>query len=176
LFELAAARNVSTHIAGRLFFVRLAQIHCTIPHFVAIIETGHGIGGKMKHRRWMVLSAIVVCALSVAMMAHAQSLTTAEKKKRFHDLLGTWQIKYYPNKAARTYVISGRGDVYFVEEDLYGKVSSTDDGVLLEFESDGPKTERITLGADGRAFIEHFNPRTQFPNNPDQIGIGVRRN
>lgn len=46
--------------------------------------------------------------------------------------------------------------------------------LLLTFEGDD-KLERLTLGADGRLFVEHYDPKANFPEQKaSHIGIGSR--
>jgi len=85
---------------------------------------------------------------------------------------GTWTVTYHPNRAVRVYTVTAEGDVSFAESGTKGKLAVKDREVILDF-ADG-KLERWTLGHDGRLFVEHFNPKSSYPDNPpDQIGIGV---
>jgi hypothetical protein len=118
---------------------------------------------------------LLVGLLCAVMTTQAQGITSAQKNKMLRSLAGTWQITYHPNKTVRTYTITKRGEVLFSELDMRGQIAVGDTGLLLDFQSDG-KLERLTLGTDGRLFVEHYNPATLFPNNPDQIGIGRRQN
>ena len=46
--------------------------------------------------------------------------------------------------------------------------------LLLTFEGDD-KLEWLTLGTDGRLFVEHYDPKGNFPEKKaTHIGIGVR--
>ena len=85
---------------------------------------------------------------------------------------GVWTVTYHPNRAVRVYTVSADGDVSFSESTTKAKLTVKDRQVTLEF--DDGKLERWTLGHDGRLFVEHFNPKSSFPDNPpDQIGIGT---
>jgi hypothetical protein len=47
--------------------------------------------------------------------------------------------------------------------------------LVLVLDGDG-KLERLTLGTDGRLFVEHYDPVTEFPAHPPTcVGIGVRQ-
>jgi hypothetical protein len=85
---------------------------------------------------------------------------------------GVWTVTYHPNRAVRVYTVSADGDVSFSESTTKAKLTVKDRAVTLDF--DDGKLERWTLGHDGRLFVEHFNPKSSYPDNPpDQIGIGV---
>jgi hypothetical protein len=87
---------------------------------------------------------------------------------------GTWTVTYHPNRAVRVYSVTAEGDVSFAEFGGKAKLAVKDREVILDL-SDG-KLERWTLGHDGRLFVEHFNPKSSFPDDtPDQIGIGTRK-
>ena len=87
---------------------------------------------------------------------------------------GVWTVKYHPNQAIRSYVVSETGEVSFPDCDAKTKPTVEKNGEILIDFKDG-KLERWTIGKDGRLFIEHFNPKENYPEAPDQIGIGVRK-
>ncbi|HEX5270813.1 MAG TPA: hypothetical protein VFW33_10015 [Gemmataceae bacterium] len=63
----------------------------------------------------------------------------------------------------------------FEEEKLKGQIKRKGLALLLEFEGDD-RLERLTLGTDGRLFVEHYNPKGDFPDGKAKhIGIGVRQ-
>jgi hypothetical protein len=85
---------------------------------------------------------------------------------------GVWTVTYHPNRAVRAYTVTADGDVSFSESTTKAKLTVKDREVTLDF--DDGKLERWTVGHDGRLFVEHFNPRANYPDGqPDQIGIGV---
>jgi hypothetical protein len=85
---------------------------------------------------------------------------------------GVWTVTYHPNRAVRVYTVTADGEVTLAEFGGKAKLSVKDREIILDL-SDG-KLERWTLGHDGRLFVEHFNPRANYPDSqPDQIGIGV---
>jgi hypothetical protein len=89
-------------------------------------------------------------------------------------LAGEWKITY-TNDAVRVYVIDTGGKVSFDEEKLKGQIKRKGAALLLEFEGDD-RLERLTLGTDGRLFVEHYSPQGDFPDKkPAHIGIGVRQ-
>jgi hypothetical protein len=91
-------------------------------------------------------------------------------------LAGEWKIEY-THGAVRTYVIEKDGKVSGLadEEKLKGQISRKDSILLLVMESDG-KLERLTLGTDGRLFVEHYGNKDDYPEKKaTHIGIGVRQ-
>lgn len=87
---------------------------------------------------------------------------------------GLWSVKYHPNQATRNYVVSENGEVSFSDGEVKTKpVIDKNGDILIDFK-DG-KLERWTVGKDGRLFVEHFNPKENYPELPDQIGIGIRK-
>jgi hypothetical protein len=94
----------------------------------------------------------------------------------FAVLAGEWKINY-TNDAVRTYVIEKDGRVSGVadEERLKGQIKRTDGIMILIFEGDG-KLERLTLGSDGRLFVEHYPSAGDYPEKKAPIiGIGVKQ-
>jgi hypothetical protein len=76
----------------------------------------------------------------------------------------------------RTYVIEKNGKVSGTadEEKLQGQISRKDGILLLIMEGDG-KLERLTLGTDGRLFVEHYGNKDDYPEKKaTHIGIGIR--
>ena len=56
-----------------------------------------------------------------------------------------------------------------------GQIKRQDGVLLLTFEGDG-KLERLTLGSDGRLFVEHYGVKDDYPEQTaSHIGIGVRQ-
>ena len=59
--------------------------------------------------------------------------------------------------------------------DFRGSRTRKDGALLLVFEGDG-KLERLTLGSDGRLFVEHYGNADDYPAKKAKlIGIGVRQ-
>lgn len=84
-------------------------------------------------------------------------------------VVGTWKV-LYANNAVRTYQINENAEVIFVEEKRTGKLDKN--FATLNF-GDG-KLERLSL-IQGRLFVEHFNPGSDYPNkSPNVTAIGVR--
>ncbi len=91
-------------------------------------------------------------------------------------LAGQWKIDY-THGLDRTYVIEKDGKVSGTagEEKLKGQITRKDGMLLLTFEDDG-KLERLTLGTDGRLFVEHYDPKENFPEKKANLmGIGIRQ-
>lgn len=81
---------------------------------------------------------------------------------------GTWRVAYHPNGVTRTYVVTADGAVSCAEGALRGRIRR--DGADMFLDLDDGKLERITF-AGGRMFVEHFNPKTSFPQLAE-VGIG----
>lgn len=93
----------------------------------------------------------------------------------FEMLAGNWQIDY-TNGAVRHYVIDKDGKVSGTadEERLKGRIKRMGDTLILIFAGDG-KLEKLTLGADGRLFVDHYTDKDDYPAQKAPItGIGVR--
>jgi hypothetical protein len=81
----------------------------------------------------------------------------------------------YTHDAVRVYSIDTDGKVSFDEEKLKGQIKRKGSALLLQFDGDD-RIERLTLGTDGRLFVEHFNPKSDFPDGKAKhMGIGVRQ-
>lgn len=90
-------------------------------------------------------------------------------------LAGEWKIDYI-HGAVRTYIVDTDGKVSGTadEERLKGQVTRKDGVLLLVMEGDG-KLERLTLGVDGRLFVEHYRREADYPEQKaSHVGIGVR--
>lgn len=111
------------------------------------------------------------CVLVLLAVASAAFAAPALKDKNPIPA-GTWTVTYHPNRAVRVYTVTADGEVTLAEFGGKGKLAVKDREIILDL-GDG-KLERWTLGRDGRLFVEHFNPRSTYPDSPpDQIGIGV---
>jgi hypothetical protein len=89
-------------------------------------------------------------------------------------LAGEWKVAY-TNDAVRVYAIEKDGKVSFDEEKLKGRIKRSGGVLLLAFEGDD-KLERLTLGVDGRLFVEHYDPKANYPDKKASwIGIGTRQ-
>ncbi len=89
------------------------------------------------------------------------------------DFTGTWKIKFDDN-TTRTYQIDMRGAVLFVGENRRGQLArgAAGGGLMLDF-GDG-KVERLRF-AGNAVSVEHFAPKTTFPNQPPALlGRGTR--
>jgi hypothetical protein len=85
---------------------------------------------------------------------------------------GTYQIRQTPNGVIRTYVVHTNGTVSFVEENRQGQLKPYGSGGSFTLDLGDEKLERLTF-ADGRVFVEHFAPKSDFGKNPpNQVGIG----
>jgi hypothetical protein len=89
-------------------------------------------------------------------------------------LAADWTITY-TNGAVRFYTIRPDGAVSSRDPLLWGRIHDEGGMMLLTFDGDD-KLERLTLGGDGRLFVEHYAPKDDFPlKKPLWIGIGVRQ-
>jgi hypothetical protein len=57
---------------------------------------------------------------------------------------------------------------------LIGRIVRASGTLLLEQERDA-KMERLTLGVDGRLFVEHWRHTSHFPDGSIVFGIGIRQ-
>jgi hypothetical protein len=114
--------------------------------------------------------------LAVAIGCVPCSLALAQEPgdTRIGVLAGEWKITY-THDAVRVYAIEMDGRVSFAEENLKGQIRRKGAMLLLVFEGDD-RLERLTLGTDGRLFVEHYNPKGDFPEGKAKhVGIGVRQ-
>ena len=122
-------------------------------------------------------SFVLGCFLCVwLLIASVPSVAQEKGDTGIVVLTGEWKIEY-THGAVRTYVIEKNGKVSGTadEEKLKGKISRKDGILLLIMEGDG-KLERLTLGTDGRLFVEHYGNKDDYPEKKaTHIGIGVRQ-
>jgi hypothetical protein len=118
--------------------------------------------------------ALVSLGVGAALAAAAfVAWATPAADERPADLVGLWTVSY-TNGATRVYIVDRAGNVTFADGRPVGVLSKQADGTLL-LSLEGDKLERITLGTDGRLFVEHYAPRAGFPGIPPTcVGIGVR--
>jgi hypothetical protein len=144
-------------------------------------------GSSMRSQQFRVLG-FCLCTLVLVRLAApvSESLGTEPPANPVvassepHPLAGHWKIDFHPNQAIREYTITSAGQITFVEfPDWKGTLTGNrgaKSSFLLRFEGEpGECVERLTLVADGRLLVEHYNPGTTFAaeGRPDQIGIGV---
>ncbi len=116
------------------------------------------------------ISQLLLAGVALVMFTDAVDAAPALKDKS-PVAAGAWVVRYHPNGAARVYIVSADGEVAFPDGGSKAKLKLKDKEILVDF-ADG-KLERWTVGRDGRLFVEHFNPRSNYPDTPDQIGIGI---
>lgn len=92
--------------------------------------------------------------------------------KAIAALSGEWEIRY-SNKVVRRYTIEPNGNVVWDDHRL-GHIKRTDGKLLLTQKRD-QKVERLTLGVDGRLFVEHWSHTSRFPDGAFLFGIGIRQ-
>lgn len=90
----------------------------------------------------------------------------------FAAVHGEWKIRY-SNKVTRRYTIEKNGNVIWDDKSI-GRLTRTGGQLLLEQKRD-EKIERLTLGTDGRLFIEHWRHTSHFPNGSFLFAIGIRQ-
>ncbi len=90
------------------------------------------------------------------------------------DLAGEWKIAY-SNNYVRLYVIDKDGKVKFDAEGITGQIKRKGAALLVEFDQND-QLEHLTLRSDGQLFVEHYNPKGDFPEKKaTTTGIGVRQ-
>jgi hypothetical protein len=121
-----------------------------------------------------------VCArtiLTIAALATATAMTVSAqeaKDQAIADLVGEWQISY-TNGSGRLYSIDRQGLVSFEREKMKGRVIRKSEALLLLFAGDA-RIERLTMGTDGRLFVEHFPQQADLlGKTPEIMGIGIRQ-
>ncbi len=125
------------------------------------------------------LAPLSVVGLMVAPWATSRAL--AEGGAKIADLAGEWRISY-GDSFIRVYTIDKDGKMRGNYDDekwingykLTGQIERRD-GMLLLNHKEEDTLERLTLGADGKLKIEHFHPKSDFPNKVWGVGTGVRR-
>ncbi len=89
-------------------------------------------------------------------------------------LVGDWQVTY-TNGSVRHYTVDRQGFVVFEQEKRKGRAVRKSEATLLYFSGD-TRVERLTLGIDGRLFIEHFSQQADLIGKfPEIMGIGIRQ-
>ncbi len=138
----------------------------------------------------LLATMVAVLAIStVVFLLNKSKQPATETPPGEGPLVGVWRVRYHPNQAVRTYEIGADGKVLFVEERMSGLLQDTNalkelgrsdeadftSGWFLIFREDSLKrVERLTICADGRLLVEHFNPTLTTGELLDQIGIGLR--
>lgn len=114
--------------------------------------------------------------VAFVMIGSALALAAAQEPtdKQVAEMEGDWEVTY-TNTSVRFYSIDKDGVVKFPEEGLKGQIRRKAEALLLGFEGDG-KIERLTMGMDGRLFIEHFTEQAGLIEAKATImGIGIRQ-
>jgi hypothetical protein len=97
---------------------------------------------------------------------------TAIPVQRIAWVPGTWKITYHPNQVERLYVIKRSGAVAFPAENMRGQLRLVGNDLILDL--GGESLERLTFVGARRVFVEHFNPKADYPKKLNQVGIGNR--
>lgn len=126
----------------------------------------------------MLKSLLVIGFAASTLVLVTRTSASAEEKgdTQIGVLAGEWKVEY-THGAVRTYVVEKNGKVAGTADDekLVGQIKRQDGVLLLTFEGDG-KLERLTLGSDGRLFVEHYGVKDDYPEQKaSHIGIGVRQ-
>jgi hypothetical protein len=94
--------------------------------------------------------------------------------KQIADLAGEWEVTY-TNDAVRRYTIDKEGVVTLEATKQKSQITRKGEALMLAFQGDA-KVERLTMGVDGRLFVEHFLSHTEpVQKRPHAIGIGIRQ-
>jgi hypothetical protein len=84
---------------------------------------------------------------------------------------GTYSVRYL-NTHVRTYVVKASGEILFVEDGKRENLKPVPGSASFWIDFGDDKSERLTF-ADGRLFVEHFNPSADRGKNPPaQLGVG----
>lgn len=124
--------------------------------------------------RWCAAFAVAILGVAAFLTPGVPGRGQDPADTQIAVLAGEWKVTY-THDAVREYKIDKDGWVTFEEEKLKGQIKRKGPALLLEFEGDD-RLERLTLGTDGRLFVEHYNPKGDFPDGKAKhIGIGVRQ-
>ncbi len=110
--------------------------------------------------------------LSASQEIKEQLSDTPTPAQRTAWVPGTWRIIYHPNQVERIYVIKRSGLVVFPPENARGQLRFVGNDLTLDF--GGEAVERLTFVGNRRLFVEHYNPRSDYPKKLNQVGIGTR--
>ncbi len=143
-------------------------------------EEASGVRSGTTMRRFtsplvtLVLVALSVLSASTPFSSSAWALAGDSTEQQIVDLAGEWEVTY-TNGSTRLYKIDNEGHVTFGTEGQKGQIKRKGEALLLEFDGDD-KIERLTMGTDGRMFVEHF-PQKQdlLDKKATIIGIGIRQ-
>jgi hypothetical protein len=127
----------------------------------------------MTRRMGFGISLVLIAGLAVVTQARAAGIRDADP---IAPLAEMWKITY-TNDAERLYLIQKDGKVIGTagDEKLNGRIRRKGKTLLLTFDGED-KVERLTPGTDGRLFLEHYHPASDYPDKkPMHIGIGVRQ-
>ncbi len=125
------------------------------------------------NRRLTWFGIVCLMAAGLGFVPWATALGQEQGDTQITILAGEWKITN-THDAVRVYHIGHDGKVSFPEENLKGHIRRKDGMLLLTFEGDD-RLERLTLGTDGRLFVEHYDPKANFPEKKaSHIGIGIR--
>ena len=86
-------------------------------------------------------------------------------------LIGNWTIRY-GNNIIRHYLVKVDGTVSFKEENFVGNLVMDGDNITLDF--DDGKMEKIKISANNKINVEHFNPKSRYPNGEYLSGVGIK--
>ncbi len=116
--------------------------------------------------------AILAAMTSLSMPAAARDAND----KAIAAMAGEWEL-LYTNGSTRHYAIDKQGEVTFAstQETRKGRIFRKSEALLLMFGGE-PKVERLTMGTDGRLFIEHYQQQADLVGKKLEImGVGVRK-
>jgi hypothetical protein len=127
--------------------------------------------------RQSVASAVTILILTAALSPGTVGRAQEPADTQITVLAGEWKVTY-TNDSVWVSVIDTEGKWSVVEPKepkLKGQIKRKGAALLLEFEEDD-RMERLTLGTDGRLFVEHYY-KSEFLDGkkPRHIGIGVRQ-
>jgi hypothetical protein len=119
----------------------------------------------------LLIMGLIVGIVGTLVYGH-WSGTASRNPPQLADIAGEWRITY-PNGREHFYRIQASGRV--MNDWRTGLVRLQGDTFVVTFDDDG-KREHLTLGTDGRLFVEPDDPiGLQFGDPASGVGIGVRR-
>ncbi len=126
-------------------------------------------------RGFRTFGSVLLAVTSVATILTSSARPQDSKdSKAMTELAGVWHITY-TNGSVRHYTIDKQGSTKFEQENRQGRAIRKSEANLLYFAGD-TRMERLTLGIDGRLFVEHFAQQADLVGKSAEImGVGIRQ-
>lgn len=143
-----------------------------------LIEPVPQVSSTGKEGRWPIVTYVkqfnaadVTTPTIELMLSEIQTIYGYWGPTSIAEISGRWDIKY-SNRVVRRYAISSEGVVTWDGRRL-GRIEILD-GTLVLKQLQDEKVERLTLGLDGRLFVEHWRHTSHYPDRPFEFGISTR--